>query len=125
MLQANATKFGKQTTQWLKLVDQFNTALKEIGDVRNWAATIESDLVHVCEVLEKVQREQPNAVQPAAAAAAGPVVVATIDKAQTTTTKKSQENDVEQADESNNNNSNNNSSSASAAESAETTADQK
>ena len=61
LLQANASKFGKQTAQWIKLVDQFNSALKEIGDVRNWAATIEADLVHVCEVLERVQREQPSA----------------------------------------------------------------
>ena len=65
LLQANAAKFGKQTAQWTKLVDQFNTALKEIGDVRSWAATIERDLVHVCDALERLQREQPNAVDAA------------------------------------------------------------
>jgi hypothetical protein len=28
ILQANAAQFSKQTTQWLKLVEDFNTALK-------------------------------------------------------------------------------------------------
>lgn len=56
-LQANAGKFAKQTAAWIKLVDQFNTALKEVGDIQTWAKTIEADLQVVCATLESVQRE--------------------------------------------------------------------
>lgn len=56
-LQTNAGKFAKQTAAWIKLVDQFNTALKEVGDIQTWAKTIEADLQVVCATLESVQRE--------------------------------------------------------------------
>jgi hypothetical protein len=56
-LQANAAKFAKQTAAWIKLVDQFNTALKEVGDIQTWAKTIEADLQVVCATLESIQRE--------------------------------------------------------------------
>ncbi|KAH9513205.1 biogenesis of lysosome- organelles complex 1 subunit 1 [Bulinus truncatus] len=52
ILQANATQFSKQTMQWLKLVEDFNTALKEIGDVENWAKSIETDMRTISSALE-------------------------------------------------------------------------
>lgn len=52
ILQANATQFAKQTTHWLKLVEDFNTALKEIGDVENWAKSIETDMRTISSALE-------------------------------------------------------------------------
>lgn len=52
ILQANAAQFSKQTVQWLKLVEDFNTALKEIGDVDNWAKSIETDMRTISSALE-------------------------------------------------------------------------
>ncbi|CAB3359345.1 biogenesis of lysosome-related organelles complex 1 subunit 1 [Cloeon dipterum] len=43
-LHHNATTFAKQTQQWFLLVQNFSSALKEIGDVENWAKSIEGDM---------------------------------------------------------------------------------
>ncbi|KAJ8662508.1 hypothetical protein O0I10_001468 [Lichtheimia ornata] len=54
---ANQTaKYTKQTKQWLSLVDDFNTALKELGDVRNWAETMEHDMRTIMATLEFVHQ---------------------------------------------------------------------
>ncbi|XP_013415970.1 biogenesis of lysosome-related organelles complex 1 subunit 1 isoform X3 [Lingula anatina] len=61
ILQINAGQFAKQTMQWLKLVEDFNTALKEIGDVENWARSIETDMRTVSSALEyayKAEKQQ-------------------------------------------------------------------
>jgi len=52
LLHANAAHFAKQTTLWLKLVEDFNTSLKEIGDVENWAKSIEMDMRTISSALE-------------------------------------------------------------------------
>ncbi|KAK7477076.1 hypothetical protein BaRGS_00031662 [Batillaria attramentaria] len=57
ILQANAAQFSKQTLQWLKLVEDFNTALKEIGDVENWAKSIETDMRTISSALEYAYRK--------------------------------------------------------------------
>ncbi|KAJ2441989.1 hypothetical protein GGF42_007109 [Coemansia sp. RSA 2424] len=44
----------RSTAKWTKLVDQFNTALKELGDVSNWAHVIERDMLDVAATLELV-----------------------------------------------------------------------
>uniref|UniRef100_A0A6M2CVK3 Biogenesis of lysosome-related organelles complex 1 subunit 1 n=1 Tax=Rhipicephalus microplus TaxID=6941 RepID=A0A6M2CVK3_RHIMP len=44
-LHTNATNFSKQAANWLHLVDNFNHALKELGDIENWAKSIEADMV--------------------------------------------------------------------------------
>jgi len=51
-LHHNATNFAKQTHQWLQLVHNFSSSLKEIGDVENWAKSIESDMQTVSSSLE-------------------------------------------------------------------------
>lgn len=56
-LQAQATRFAKQTTQWLSLVDGFNESLKEIGDIENWAKTIENDMAAIASALEYVAKK--------------------------------------------------------------------
>ncbi|KAK3102340.1 hypothetical protein FSP39_010630 [Pinctada imbricata] len=57
ILQANASQFSKQTVQWLKLVEDFNTALKELGDVENWARSIETDMRTISSALEYAYRK--------------------------------------------------------------------
>ncbi|KAK9767666.1 hypothetical protein K7432_002387 [Basidiobolus ranarum] len=49
-----AHKYSKQAKNWLQLIDQFNSALKELGDVQNWAEVIEQDMRDVTKTLELV-----------------------------------------------------------------------
>lgn len=51
-LHVGATNFAKQTQQWLQLIDNFSSALKELGDVENWARSIESDMQIIQSTLE-------------------------------------------------------------------------
>jgi len=62
-LHLNATNFSKQTSAWLNLIDSFNSSLKELGDVENWAKTIEGDMRAISSTLEytyKVNSETSN-----------------------------------------------------------------
>lgn len=51
-LHVGATNFAKQTHQWLQLIDNFSSALKELGDVENWARSIETDMQTIQGTLE-------------------------------------------------------------------------
>eukprot|EP00659_Diplonema_papillatum_P004340 gene4340-6720_t len=42
-LQTQADRFLKQSQNWLTLFDNFNSSLKELGDMANWATVIEAD----------------------------------------------------------------------------------
>lgn len=62
-LHVGATNFAKQTQQWLQLIDNFSSALKELGDVENWARSIETDMQIVQNTLEiayKTSRQTQN-----------------------------------------------------------------
>lgn len=51
-LQAHAVRFSKQTVQWLQMLEAFNKALKELGDVENWSRVIEADMTAIASALE-------------------------------------------------------------------------
>ncbi|KAF0034559.1 hypothetical protein F2P81_012317 [Scophthalmus maximus] len=59
-LQVQASQFSKQTAQWISMVEGFNQALKEIGDVENWARSIEMDMRTIATALEYVHKEPSN-----------------------------------------------------------------
>ncbi|KAK9718413.1 GCN5-like protein 1 (GCN5L1) [Popillia japonica] len=56
-LHASSTNFAKQTQQWLNIVELFSSALKELGDVENWAKTIEGDVRLITNALENVYKD--------------------------------------------------------------------
>ncbi|GJQ87365.1 hypothetical protein Trydic_g17409 [Trypoxylus dichotomus] len=55
-LHASSASFAKQTQQWLNIVELFSSALKELGDVENWAKTIEGDVRLITNALENVYK---------------------------------------------------------------------
>ncbi|KAJ3128830.1 biogenesis of lysosome- organelles complex 1 subunit 1 [Nowakowskiella sp. JEL0407] len=56
-LQISLSTFAKQQKLWLDLVDNFNTALKELGDVENWSELIERDFEIVAKTVAHIQEE--------------------------------------------------------------------
>lgn len=63
-LHTSATNFAKQTQQWVNLVETFSCALKEIGDVENWAKTIEGDVRIITTALENVYKSSQDTSGP-------------------------------------------------------------
>ncbi|XP_035689171.1 biogenesis of lysosome-related organelles complex 1 subunit 1-like [Branchiostoma floridae] len=59
-LQTQAATYAKKTLQWLAVVEGFNQALKEIGDVENWARSIESDMRIISTALEYVYKDEAS-----------------------------------------------------------------
>lgn len=55
--------FSKQTQQWMTLIDGFSAALKELGDIENWARAIENDMKSVTGILE-VAYKTTRPIQP-------------------------------------------------------------
>lgn len=69
-LQTSLVKYTKLSNQWVTMIDGFNQALKEIGDVENWAQRIEADMRTIAEGLEHVHEGDIAAQAPAVAAVA-------------------------------------------------------
>ena len=55
-LQQETQRFVKQTNQWLHLMEGFNNALKDLGDVEYIAQTLEADMQHITTSLEFITR---------------------------------------------------------------------
>ncbi|NXN90404.1 BL1S1 protein, partial [Bombycilla garrulus] len=53
-----AAQFARQTGHWISMVENFNQALKEIGDVENWARSIELDMRTIATALEYIYKGQ-------------------------------------------------------------------
>ncbi|CAG0887047.1 unnamed protein product [Cyprideis torosa] len=56
LLHQNATNFARQAQNWLKLIEGLSSSLKDIGDVENWAMTMERELKGVTSALEYVYK---------------------------------------------------------------------
>ncbi|RNA08898.1 biogenesis of lysosome-related organelles complex 1 subunit 1 [Brachionus plicatilis] len=56
-LNQNTSIFIKQSNQWIQLLENFNTALKELGDVENWSKKIESDMKIINNTLNDIVKE--------------------------------------------------------------------
>ena len=71
-LQAQTQRFQKQSSQWLATFRGFDRALKSLGDVENWARTMEADMAFINSSLEQIQqgREQEAARSSASGSAA-------------------------------------------------------
>ncbi|ODN00529.1 Biogenesis of lysosome-related organelles complex 1 subunit 1 [Orchesella cincta] len=70
-LTTNASQFAKQTQQWLALIDNFNTALKELGHVQSWAKAIESDVKTITSALEYVYKSTQETPRSSAGSGGG------------------------------------------------------
>ena len=55
-LQNQSVKYVKQTGQWLSLIDGFHKSLKGLGDLEQWARTIEKDMQTISATLEYAYR---------------------------------------------------------------------
>eukprot|EP00008_Paramoeba_atlantica_P003780 CAMPEP_0201488690 /NCGR_PEP_ID=MMETSP0151_2-20130828/19326_1 /ASSEMBLY_ACC=CAM_ASM_000257 /TAXON_ID=200890 /ORGANISM="Paramoeba atlantica, Strain 621/1 / CCAP 1560/9" /LENGTH=113 /DNA_ID=CAMNT_0047874041 /DNA_START=53 /DNA_END=391 /DNA_ORIENTATION=- len=51
-LQLESQRFAKQTTLWLQTMERFYDSFKELGDVENWASTVEEDMQTIADTLE-------------------------------------------------------------------------
>jgi len=51
------TKLNTQTQKWVGMYDEMNSALKELGDVVNWAKLIEDDMKEVAASIAKMLSE--------------------------------------------------------------------
>ncbi|EKF30798.1 GCN5-like protein, putative [Trypanosoma cruzi marinkellei] len=58
---AQSSQLQRQMTAWATLFGKFNTELKEMGDVSNWARRIEEDLSETVHVLEELSERKRRA----------------------------------------------------------------
>ena len=58
LLHQQTQRLTKQSAQWVASYQNFHQALKDLGDVENWARTIESDMAFINSSLEQIQHAQ-------------------------------------------------------------------
>ncbi len=54
------TQFSRSVNQWLTLMNNFNKSLKQLGDVENWAKSIETDMRTISSALEYTYKNGQN-----------------------------------------------------------------
>ena len=62
LLHQQTQRLAKQSSQWVATYQGFHQALKDLGDVENWAKAIESDMAFIHSALDGVtaSREQQD-----------------------------------------------------------------
>lgn len=50
-LQTLTSRYAKQTQKWVQCVNNFNHALKEVGDLESWSRAIEADMNEVAQII--------------------------------------------------------------------------
>merc|ERR1712150_25883 len=63
-LQGQTVRFAKQTNKWVTMYRNLNAALLELGDVTNWAQTMESDMNIIASSLENVVKMKEDLGHP-------------------------------------------------------------
>jgi len=58
----NSSQFVKNSQQWMTILDNFNTALKELGDVENWSRKIETDMKTINTILNEVDSKNKKEI---------------------------------------------------------------
>ncbi|KAI5060711.1 hypothetical protein GOP47_0025131, partial [Adiantum capillus-veneris] len=53
-LAVTVQRFSKQTKQWISMVNEFDMALKEVGDFENWIKIIEYDCESIANAIRHV-----------------------------------------------------------------------
>jgi len=52
-LEKNGLNLTRYAEQWMRMIESFNDALKEIGDVETWSNTIENDVEVIAETIQE------------------------------------------------------------------------
>ncbi|KAL3096157.1 hypothetical protein niasHT_029193 [Heterodera trifolii] len=60
-LETQSAALARHADAWVALVGDMNQALKEVGDVDNWARAIEADVTQCAATLERVYRNRGGA----------------------------------------------------------------
>ena len=63
LLDQQTERLAKQSAQWVSSYQGFHQALKALGDVENWAKTIEADMAFIHSSLETMQQQQQQQQQ--------------------------------------------------------------
>lgn len=63
VLHQQSLRLSKQTQQWTTSYQGFHQALKDLGDLENWARTIESDMAFIHSSLEGLNVERESQAQ--------------------------------------------------------------
>ena len=60
LLHQQAQRLTKQSAQWVQSYQDFHQALKALGDVENWAKSIESDMAFIHSSLDALHHGSPD-----------------------------------------------------------------
>lgn len=73
-LQGNVQQFAKQAANWLKLIEELNRSLRELGDVVNWSRHIELEMRTIATSLESAYRAEARLIEMQEQPAPAPVL---------------------------------------------------
>jgi len=57
-MENNGQHLARIADQWIQIIDSFNYALKEIGNVETWSRAIEKDIIVISRTLEQAHKNK-------------------------------------------------------------------